>query len=136
MVTLDQIAIVVEEDDASNRMVPALLRELLDALDGFLRDGTRHCLDLATLPLGHAGRHALEEALGQGEIDARVSVLGSSRVRETAFTGIWWLRHEDDNGALLCEQIEVTDLPEILRADRGDIEAASARLAALAASLN
>lgn len=136
MPALDRIAVVVETRDEASGMVPALLRELLDALNAYLQDGTPHLVDLATLPLEPADRDALEQALGQGEIDARIEALGHSRVRETAFAGLWWIRHEDADGALLCEQIEVTALPEILRTDRSDIEAASARLAALAASLN
>lgn len=136
MPALDRIAVVVETRDEPSDMVPALLRELLDALNTYLKDGTPYMVDLATLPLGAADRDALEQALGQGEIDARIDALGCSRVRETAFAGLWWVRHEDTNGSLLCEQIEVTALPEILRTDRSDIEAASTRLAARIASPN
>lgn len=134
MSVLDRFAVVVETHDEASGMAPAILRELLDALNAYLETGTPYIVNLASLPLGPADRGALERALGQGEIDVRIDTLGTSRLRETAFAGIWWVRHEDVEGALLCEQIEITALPEILHTDRVDIETSAARLASLTVS--
>ncbi|WP_297920013.1 hydrogenase expression/formation C-terminal domain-containing protein [Metallibacterium sp.] len=131
-----EIAVVFEPRDDATSMVAAILRELEDALQAYLASGRTHVIDLATLPLGPADRAALQQALGAGEIEVRINALGASLLRETGFAGIWWVRHEDVEGKLLCELLEVTDVPEIVRAYRADIEAASARLCGLTALAN
>ena len=131
-----EIAVVLEPRDDATGMVAAILRELTDALQVYLASGRTHVIDLATLPLGQADRAALQQALGAGEIEVRINALGASLLRETGFAGIWWIRHEDLAGKLLCESLEVTDVPEIVRAHRTDIEAASARLRGLTAPPN
>lgn len=131
-----EIAVVIESRDVATGMVAAILRELEGALQAYLASGKTHVIDLATLPLGSANRAALEQALGGGEIEVRINALGASLLRETGFAGIWWVRHEDVEGKLLCELLEVTDVPEIVRAYRADIEAASTRLCGLTALPN
>ena len=130
------IAVVVEPRDGATGMVAAMLRELDAALQAYLADGKTHVIDLAILPPDSADRVALQHVLGAGEIEVRINALGTSLLRETGFAGVWWVRHEDGNGKLLCESLEVTDEPEIVRAYRTDIQAASARLCGLTALAN
>ena len=65
---------------------------------------------------------------------ARLQAAGETRVDETAFAGVWWVRHADADGQALQEQIVVARVPPLLPAHRDDITAAAGRLrAALAA---
>jgi len=126
---LEQIPVVlVGPNDTPTGMVPALLRELDEALQALLAKGTAHMVDLATLPLSSADRSMLDEALGEGEIRMDLETLGRSRIRETSFPGIWWVRHEDPDGKVLADRIEVTHVPEIVPAHPSDVASGQARL--------
>ena len=63
-----------------------------------------------------------------GELSAKLDALGTSRIRETAFPGVWWLEHRNVNDELVGRFIEVTRAPEILSSQDADIAAGRARL--------
>ncbi|MGE5087718.1 MAG: hydrogenase expression/formation protein [Candidatus Levyibacteriota bacterium] len=131
MPSLEAIPVLVEPLDAKTGVVPALLGELDDALQSLLDRGTRHVIDLSTMPMSAADRLALEQALGTGELTMELSALGRSQIRETSFPGVWWVRHDDPQGRTLAEHIEVAPVPEIVRAHGSDIERGRARLGTL-----
>jgi HupH hydrogenase expression protein, C-terminal conserved region len=131
MRALEAIPVLVEALDAETGVVPALLRELDDALQSLLGRGTRHLIDLSTMPMSAADRRALEQALGTGELTMELAALGRSQIRETSISGVWWVRHEDPQGRTLAEQVEVAFVPEIAQAHASDIERGRARLGLL-----
>lgn len=110
-------------------MAEAVLREIAALLETFASTGAAAAIDLASLPLTDADREELEKRLGRGEVEAKVSVAGDSEVWETAYAGVWWVRHRGLGGRLACEQIAVTATPDILITDREDARAAARRLA-------
>ena len=131
MRALEAIPVVVEAQDAETGVVPALLRELDDALQALLDRGIRHMIDLSTMPMSAADRRALEQALGTGELTMELAALGRSQIRETSLPGVWWVRHEDPQGRTLAEHVEVAIVPEIAQAHASDIERGRTRLGVL-----
>ncbi|NWG73259.1 MAG: hydrogenase expression/formation protein, partial [Rubrivivax sp.] len=85
-------------------------------------------IDLRSLPLDDAQRQMLRARLGHGEVRAVVDVAGPTTVDETAFAGLWWVRHEGADGGVLAEQIVVARVPELLFAHPADVADAAARL--------
>ena len=108
--------------------VRPLLAEILHAVDRLLETGEPTMIDLASLPFGPGELEYLEERLGSGELSAELDALGSSRIRETAFPGVWWLEHRNPHDEIVGRFIEITRTPEILSSQDADIAAGRARL--------
>lgn len=110
--------------------VSALLRETLELLERLLRYEEGGAIDLRSLPFGAADRERLEEFLGAGEIEITLNLDGKSRLRETAYPGVWWVEHRNRDEALVAELLEVTAIPEIAVSAPEDIAAGAERLRA------
>lgn len=108
--------------------VRPLLNEVLHAIDRLLDTGEPTTIDLAGLPFGPGELEHLEATLGEGELAARLDALGTSRIRETAFPGVWWLEHRNAHDEIVGRYIEITHVPEILSSQDADIAAGRARL--------
>ena len=123
MSKLDEIGIRVAEDETgdSRGNARALLHEIATLLQQLLDKGETGVVDLRSIPLSAEDYHYLEQVLGEGEVSATLEALGSSRVRETAIPGVWWIIHHDSGGEMMAELIEVTTIPAILRSDPVDI---------------
>ena len=106
----------------------AVLSEIALLLENLAATGQAGAIDLRSLPLTEADRAELEEHLGRGEVEARLAVVGASEVWETAYAGVWWIRHLGAEGEIASETIAVTRVPEILMTHPADVEAAAARL--------
>ena len=124
---LDAIAVKVE---LASGNIPVLLHEIRHALARLLHEGASTCIDVKRIPLAPGEEERLVEWLGKGEVRAQLAALGSSEVTETAFTGVWLVSHCDDAGALQARFIEVTHVPDILRAQHSDMTDSLARLTA------
>ena len=109
--------------------VKSLLAEVARHLAALVRDGTVAAIDLRSLPLSIDDRARLEAALGQGEVKVTIDAAGESELHETAYAGVWWVRHFGAGRQLLTERIEITPLPEVLAAAPEDIAAGARRLA-------
>lgn len=109
--------------------VKSLLSEIARHLENLAQRGTVAAIDMRSLPLSSEDRARLETALGQGEVRISIDAAGESEIFETAFPGVWWVRHFGAGGALLTERIEIAPLPEVLAASPEDIAAAASRLA-------
>jgi len=125
--------------DALNDLQPpagragAVLHEVATALDVLARDErAQYTVDLHSLPLGDDERAWLRSRLGSGEVHATLDVAGRSTVDETAFPGVWWVRHADADGHAWLEQIVVARVPMLLLAHQDDVADGAARLAAAA----
>jgi hydrogenase-1 operon protein HyaF len=108
--------------------VRPLLNEVLHAIDRLLDSGEPTTIDLAGLPFGPGELEHLEATLGEGELAASLDALGTSRIRETAYPGVWWLEHRNAHDEIVGRYIEITHTPEILSSQDADIAAGRARL--------
>lgn len=89
--------------------------------------GDTGSIDLRSLPMTDADRDELEERLGRGEVQADLSVAGTSQVWETGYSGVWWIRHLGAGDKIAAEEIAVTNVPEILVSHSADIATAALR---------
>ncbi len=105
-----------------------MLNEVLHAIDRLLETGEPTVIDLRGLPFGPGELEHLEALLGTGELSARLDALGASRIRETAFPGVWWLEHRNAADEVVGRFLEITRTPEILSSQDADIVAGRARL--------
>lgn len=96
----------------------AVLTEIRRCAELLVADGVAGSVDLRVLRTMPGEREILAGLLGRGEVSAVVESIGRSEVQETAIPCIWWLRHCDDDGAVIGETIEITDIPELLVGDR------------------
>ncbi len=112
----------------STGMAWSILTEIRQLLDALSDKGTVGSIDLRSLPMTDADRVQLEELLGRGEVRVELDLAGASEVWETAYAGVWWIRHKGVGNKIACEEIAVTAIPEILITHPVDIEAAAARL--------
>lgn len=116
--------------DVGRGNVLPLLHEIRHALARLLASGESTRIDLRALPLGSGEEAALEAALGTGEVEATLDVLGQSRIAETAHAGVWLVTHRDESGQVVGRFIEIARAPEILCSQTEDIAAGLQRLAA------
>lgn len=104
------------------------LHEIKHALEHLLKTGTESVIDLGAIPFAPGDERILEEILGEGEVDATLTIMGQSHVRETAIPGVWRVDHLDTNGAFQSRFIEITFLPNILKTQPEDAERGLATL--------
>ena len=108
--------------------VRPILNEVRHAIDRLLESDEPTTIDLAGLPFGPGELEHLEATLGTGELAAKLDALGTSRIRETAYPGVWWLEHRNAFDEVVGRFLEVTRTPEILSSQDADIVAGRARL--------
>jgi hydrogenase-1 operon protein HyaF len=109
-------------------LTEALVFEIADLLQAFASTGKDAAIDLRGLPMTDADREALAERLGRGEVHATVHVAGRSEVWETAYSGVWWVRHLGAEGQIAAEEIAVTLIPQFLVSHPDDVHAAAHKL--------
>lgn len=109
-------------------LAEALVFEIADLLQAFARTGRDAAIDLRGLPMTDADREALATRLGRGEVQAVVDVAGRSEVWETAYSGVWWIRHLGGDGKVAAEEIAITRVPEFLASHPDDVRAAAQAL--------
>ena len=100
----------------------ALGHEILAHLDQLLASGEPGALDLKSMPMSPADYRALRSLLGEGEIDLTLELDGPTRIRETAFPGVWWIQHRDAAGTILAENIEINRVPQFLQTPGDAVE--------------
>jgi len=109
-------------------LAEALVFEIADLLGEFASSGKGGAIDLRGLPMTETDRAALAERLGRGEVQATVHVSGRSEVWETAYAGVWWVRHLGPEGQIVAEQIAVTLIPQFLASHPDDVHVAARKL--------
>ena len=121
--SLDAIPIhVVPAGAGLSGNAPPLLRELTANLRRLLDTGEPAAIDLSALPLSPADLDWLRAQLGEGEIVATLHAYGESTLAETGFSGVWWVTHHDEAGSVVSQFLEVTFVPELVKAHPADIE--------------
>lgn len=120
-------AIPVSAETATGNVQP-LLHEIRHALKRLAsgEDGT--VIDLQRLPLAPGEEQRIEAVLGEGEVRAEINALGPTLVQETAYPGVWLITHRNAEESVIGRFIEVTDMPELLKSQRADIESGINRL--------
>lgn len=114
--------------EAIHGNVRPILNEVMHAIDKLLDDDIPTTIDLSSLPFGPGELDKLEATLGAGELSAQLDALGTSRIRETTYPGVWWIEHRNVNDEVVGRYLEVTRLPDILSSQDADIMAGRARL--------
>lgn len=101
---------------------PVLLREIAEHLRQLLTRGEPATIDLGALPLTPADLDWLRTTLGPGELDITLDADGESSLSETACSGVWWVTHRNEQGAVASEFIEVAFVPELVKAHPEDVK--------------
>ena len=109
-------------------MLLPILHEIASKLDTLISSGQNGIFDLTHEPLNSGEVDELKSILGQGEIHATLHSLGKSNIRETAVSGVWWITHFNEQGALISECIEVTTCPDLLKTFPDELVSAQVRL--------
>ncbi len=110
-------------------VVSAVLNQVMELLAQFLASGTAAALDLKRVPRMDAATYRqLKDALSVGEVTATVKADVTVEITETQYPGVWWLTHRKEQGAIVTEVIEITDLPVILKSHAVDMRAGLQRL--------
>jgi HupH hydrogenase expression protein, C-terminal conserved region len=102
--------------------VEPLLHEIRHALKRLAAGEEGTVIDLKSLPMAPGEEQRIESALGEGEVRAELQALGPTVVQETAYPGVWLVTHRNADNEVVARFIEVTRMPEILMAQREDIE--------------
>lgn len=123
------IQVIDSQPSTGAILAKTLLSEIHSMLLNLLETGKTSRLDLRALPsLGSEGYEFLKNQLGLGEIKASIESFGRSDVYETAYSGIWFIDHFNQDDELYTEQIEVSFLPEILKSHFDDVRLSATKL--------
>lgn len=114
--------------DFRTGMAQSLLHEIAGRLTLLAETGEVSAIDLRSLPMTPADRSELEDRLGRGEIEALLTVAGTSEVWETQYAGVWWIRHLGAGNKVAAEYIEVAPTPQIFASHHDDVAASAVRL--------
>ncbi|WP_428634201.1 hydrogenase expression/formation C-terminal domain-containing protein [Sedimenticola sp.] len=98
-----------------------LLNEVRHALKRLVRTGEPTIIDLRAIPFGPGDEARLLSLLGEGEVVAVLDALGKTTVKETGFSGVWIVDHYNTEEERIAFQIEVVDIPDLLRAQTDDM---------------
>lgn len=109
-------------------MAWSVLAEVHTLLERLAAEGESSAIDLRGLPLTTSDRTQLEALLGKGEVRCTLSLMGRSEVWETAFPGVWWVRHLGGEDKVATETLVIDRVPDILLAHPDDITGACGRL--------
>lgn len=101
-----------------------ILFEVRHALEALLENGETSIIDLRSIPLAPGEEQTILETLGQGEVHARLDVLGLSEVCETRYAGVWLITHYNDEKSIVSRFIEITTMPDILKSQTEDMATA------------
>ena len=115
-------AIPVHAEAAVTGNLRPVQHEIRQALSELIAHGTHGMIDLHSLPFSPQEYAALDDFLGEGEIDLTLNVLGKTRLRESSYAGVWRVEHFDDNDKRIGYFIEIGHVPEILRSQCDDIK--------------
>ncbi|WP_052808148.1 hydrogenase expression/formation C-terminal domain-containing protein [Methyloterricola oryzae] len=115
--------------------VLALLNEIDAKLSSFIDKGEESTLDLRMLVRSSPDISLIHSILGRGEVAAVVTTSGNSEITETSVPCLWWVIHYDVNNHVLGTFLEIAEIPNLLRSDRGSVAHGLALLRARGADL-
>jgi len=106
----------------------AILAELAARYRAFVEEGAPHTINLTLLPLSEEELALIEERLGRGPIDTLSRAYGKCQVSSTLTPNVWWVRFFNSMGTLILNTIELTEVPDAIRAAPEDLEDSAIRL--------
>ena len=115
------IPVTVAEEFTGN--VTPLLHEIRHAIEALLAEGQITTIDLRSMPLAPGEEKRIEALLGEGEIRVTLNALGRSDIVETRFPGVWRITHRNTEDVILGKHIQISFIPDIIKAQQRDIEA-------------
>lgn len=116
------------EEGYSVGNIRALLAEIAARLEKLDNNGESGMIDLNSLPFAPGEYEQLRQALGQGEVSARIEAIGGSDIIETHYPGVWWVTHYNVEGDIIADMIEIAWFPEIIKSQPEDVHAGLERL--------
>ncbi len=125
---MSHIQIPLEIHHSSSGMARALFNELAQHLQQLVDQDSEHIVDLFNLPISDQDKQELEQLLGKGEVEITLTTVGESRIFETSYNGIWWIRHYAADELLISEFIEVSWIPEIIKSHPSDVALSADRM--------
>ncbi|NNJ96785.1 MAG: hydrogenase accessory protein HupE [Gammaproteobacteria bacterium] len=108
-----------------------MLHEIRHALRTLLETGNGSIIDLRSIPLAPGEEDTILDALGCGEVHAKLNALGPSEIYETRFSGVWMVTHYNAENDVISRFIEITRFPNILESQREDMTTSLDALEAL-----
>jgi len=120
----------VESGEMLTHNVVPLLHEIRHGLARLLESDAATTIDLRSIPMAPGEEERIVNALGSGEVQARMSALGPSEIIETRFPGVWLVTHYNSENEVIGKFIEVCEIPQILKAQAEDIREGLAQLTA------
>lgn len=138
---LDNISVKVvnpppSQPDGLSGNADAILHEIVALLEAYTASGQTGAIDLHSLPLTPADYELLRATLADGEVHAHIDAIGNTEVRETLYPGVWWVTYYNVEGDIVADLLEVTAIPEILKAPADDVREGLAHLRELLGLVN
>jgi hydrogenase-1 operon protein HyaF len=118
----------IQIGDDLTRNVRPLLHEIRHALSALVDTGETSIIDLRSIPLAPGEETKLIDRLGRGEVMVKLDALGPSEIHETRYPGVWLVTHFNEEENIIGRFIEITLVPEILKAQQEDMLDALTRL--------
>lgn len=121
--SIEQIPVrVLAPDSGLSGNAWPLMMEIAEMVRTLVDSGETAAIDLSALPLTPADKEWLKERLGSGQIHVTLEAEGQSSLDETACPGVWWVTHRDTRDRVMAEFIEVTLVPDLVKAHPDDIK--------------
>lgn len=137
---LEQIPVVAQYLPAPAAMLSGnarvLLGEIAECLQKLLERDESTTIDLLAMPLNATDLDWLRQRLGQGEVLVTLNADGESTLQETNCPGVWWVQHHNPAGGVMSAFIEITPVPDLVRAHKDDMQSGLERLTRLIDDLN
>lgn len=107
-------------DDVMN--AAPILTELQEHVAAWQPGKAAYVINLTLLPLSDGDNRFLDEILGTGPVQTLSRGYGNCNISSTAYPGIWWVRYSNSMGRQILNTLEVTDVPEVVRAAQEDLD--------------
>jgi hydrogenase-1 operon protein HyaF len=98
-----------------------VLSEVRHALARLIDAGEPTQIDLGAMPFGPGDEEQLMALLGSGEVSATIDALGPTRIRETAFGGVWVVEYLNTEEQRVALHLEIDEVPRLLRSQPDDL---------------
>ncbi len=112
----------IQIGDELTRNVRPLLHEIRHALQALVESGETGIIDLRSIPLAPGEEEKLIYQLGSGEVVVKLDALGASEIYETRYRGVWLVTHYNMDNSIIGRFVEITLIPEILKAQQEDMK--------------
>jgi hydrogenase-1 operon protein HyaF len=105
-----------------------LLDEIRHALAALRERGERRVINIMNFPLTEGDSQFLDEALGRGAVTITYGGGETTFWREAKVSGVWWGEYRNAYHKVTLRTIEITDFPDLAKAQPEDIEDGVARI--------